>query len=152
MAKKKDKFGLGRRIVNVMASRMAAHGIGLSSWYLLSVPGRKTGVVRSTPLVVIQVGDDRYMVASYGVVDWVKNVRAADQIALSRKRRSDAFRAIEVEPAEAAPVLREYIRHIRVARPYFDAGVDAPLDAFVREARGHPVFRLDPLAVTHKPD
>jgi deazaflavin-dependent oxidoreductase (nitroreductase family) len=148
---KPGRFGLGRRMLNALASRLAARGRGLSSWYLLSVPGRKTGLVRSTPLVVMELGDRRYLVAVYGAVDWVTNVRAADEVTLGRGGRSETFRATEVDPAEAAPVLREYLRHIRVARPYFDVNVDSPEEAFAMEASRHPVVRLHPQALASKP-
>ncbi len=52
------------------------------------------------------------------------------------------MRIEEVGPAEAAPVLREYLRTTRIVAPYFDADADSPLEAFAVEAPRHPVFRL----------
>ncbi len=60
-------------------------------------------------------------------------------------RRGGRFETVELEqvgPAEAAPVLREYIRRVAVTRPFFVAGVDSPLEAFEAEASRHPVFRI----------
>jgi hypothetical protein len=113
MAKKKRKFGMGRRMLNAVVRPMAEHGWGPSFWYMLSVRGRKSGLERCTPV-------------AYGVVEWVRNVRAADGVTLMRGGRAETFHPIEVGPTEAVPVLREYLRRIRVARPYFDATVDSP--------------------------
>ena len=121
---------------------MTRLGIGGSYRSVLSVRGRRSGVVRSTPLGAIVSGEDRWLVAAYGEVSWVRNVQAAGEASLSRGGRTEAFRGIEASPSEAVPVLREYIQRIRVARPYFDAmpdSWDAELEA---ELPRHAVFRL----------
>jgi hypothetical protein len=51
----------------------------------------------------------------------------------------------EAEPAQAVPVLRAYIRQVRVTRPYFDARPDSPDHVVAAEAARHPVFRLTPV-------
>jgi len=85
-----------------------------------------------------------WLVAPYGAVGWVRNLRAAGEVTLTRGRRAEHLHATEVGPEEAAPVLRDYLKKIRVVRPYFDVKPDGALDAFAAEARKHPVFRLDP--------
>jgi hypothetical protein len=47
-----------------------------------------------------------YLVAAFGVVGWVHNLRAAGEATLTRSRRSETIKAIELEPKEAAPVLK----------------------------------------------
>jgi deazaflavin-dependent oxidoreductase (nitroreductase family) len=149
VAKKKRKFGVGRRLLNAAVRPMAQHGWGPSFWYMLSVRGHKSGLERSTPLAVMELGGDRWLVASYGVVDWVRNVRAADEVTLIRGGQAETFHPTEVTATEAVPILREYLRRIRVARPYFDATVDSPDDDFAIEASRHPVFRLDSPPESH---
>jgi hypothetical protein len=61
---------------------------------------------------------------------------------LSRGRRSETVTVVELEPAEAAPVLKQYITDVPITRPFFDATPDSPLEAFVAEAPRHPVFRI----------
>jgi hypothetical protein len=51
----------------------------------------------------------------------------------------------ELEPAEAAPVLREYVRLGRVTRPFFRVSLESPFEEWLAEAPEHPVFRLTPL-------
>jgi hypothetical protein len=143
MAKQKRKFGVGRRMLNAVVRPMAEHGWGPSFWYVLSVRGRKSGLERSTPLAVVELGGRRWLVAGYGVVDWVWNVRVADEVTLTRGGRAETFHPTEVGASEAVPVLREYLRRVRVARPYFDAAVHSPDEDFAVDASRHPVFRLD---------
>ena len=68
--------------------------------------------------------------------------RAAGEVELTRRRRTTRHAIEEVGPAEAAPVLREYLRSTPIVRRYFDADRSAPLEAFAAEADRHPVFRL----------
>ncbi len=117
-------------------------GLAPSTMYVLSVRGRKTGLMRSNPVDHVTEGDKRWLVAPYGVVQWVRNARVAGEVVLSRGGRSQTLRVSEVGPAEAAPVLRQCITRGRFSRPYFDVAPDSPLEAFIAEAARHPVFRV----------
>jgi hypothetical protein len=74
--------------------------------FVLSVRGRKTGLMRSNPLDHVIEGDKRWLVAPYGEVQWVRNARVAAEVVLSHGGRSETFRVSELEPEEPAPVLR----------------------------------------------
>ncbi len=130
-----------RRLINVVIERLALLGLGGRHTYLLTVHGRTTGRPHSTPVTLVENGG-RWLVAPYGEVGWVRNARASGTVTLRRGRRSETVRIEQVGPAEAAPVLREYIRRVAVTRPFFDAGVDSPLETFEAEASRHPVFRI----------
>ncbi len=130
-----------RRTVNTLVGLLIRVGAGGRHTYLLTVRGRKSGRTYSTPVTLIE-DEQRYLVAPYGEVGWVRNARAAGQVTLTRAGRSDTMRISELQPQEAAPVLRTYLQRVSVVRPYFDAAPDAPLDAFAAEAPRHPVFRL----------
>jgi len=110
--------------------------------YLLSVSGRRSGRTYTTPVILVENGE-RFLVAPYGEVSWVRNARAAGQATLSRGRRREEIKLSEVGPQESAPVLREYLRQAKAVRSSFDASPDSPLDAFVAEAGRHPVFRIE---------
>jgi len=135
--------GLVQRIANAVTSRMAKRGKGPSYIHVLSVPGRRTGAVHSTPVDVIEVGGRKYLVGPYGLRDWVRNARAAGEVTLSRGGRSDTYRVTEVNPPEAVPVLRKYIEDIKFTRSYFDARPDSPDEVIAADAKNHPVLRLD---------
>lgn len=123
-------------------------GIAGKTDYLLTVTGRKTGTPHSTPVTLVEEGGERWLVAPYGEVAWVKNARAAGRVTLSRGRRSETASIAELGPAESAPVLKAYIKNVAVTRPFFDAQPDSPLEAFVAEAPRHPVFSIRPTTET----
>jgi deazaflavin-dependent oxidoreductase (nitroreductase family) len=121
-------------------------GLGASYRHILTVRGRKTGRVYSTPVDVMEVGGHRWLVAGYGVVNWVHNARASGEATLSRGGRSQVYRVVEAAPPKAIPVLREYMRQVRVTAPYFDATPASSDEAVAAEVARHPVFRLLPEA------
>jgi hypothetical protein len=87
----------------------------------------------------------RYLVAPFGEVGWVRNVRAAGGRAqLKYRGRSETLRLQEVPPADAAPLLKQYVAENRITVPYFDAKPDDPVERFAAEASKHPVFELLP--------
>jgi hypothetical protein len=88
----------------------------------------------------VEEGGRRWLVAPYGEVAWVRNLRAAGGATLSRGRRSEEISAHEIGIEDAAPVLRMYVARVPITRPYFDAGPGSDLSAFREEAPRHPVF------------
>jgi hypothetical protein len=91
---------------------------------------------------VVIDGDRRWLVAPYGEREWVKNARAAGEVELSRALTTTRHAVEEVDPDEAAPVLREYLRTTPVVKRFFEVDRDDPLEAFAAEAPRHPVFRV----------
>lgn len=134
----------GTRLINKIFAVMTRAGAGASYRYVLTVPGRKTGKLYSTPVDVMNVAGRQWLVSAYGTTGWPLNVRAAGEVTLRRGRSSQRYTATEPDPGDAVPVLRAYITQIRVTRPYFDAAPDAADDAIKAELPRHPVFRLTP--------
>jgi deazaflavin-dependent oxidoreductase (nitroreductase family) len=134
----------GTRLINLLFRGLTRLGVGASYRHILTVPGRKTGRLYSTPVDIIELEDQRWLVAGYGPTSWVRNVRAAGEVTLSRGLHSDRFEVEEVPPATAVPVLRRYMSEIRVTRAYFDANPDSTDEAIAAELPRHPVFRLVP--------
>src|SRR5215217_1276067 len=93
----------------------------------------------------------RWLVATHGGAssNWVRNLRAAGEGILTRGRRRQAVTAVELSPEAAGPVLKEVLGP-RLASPVrglvlrrtLDVAPDASLDAFIDEARRHPIFEL----------
>jgi deazaflavin-dependent oxidoreductase (nitroreductase family) len=131
-----------RRLLNSVVKILLRVGLGLRHTYLLTVRGRRSGKLYSTPVMLVEDGTHRWLVAPYGAVAWVRNARAAGQVTLSRGRRSETVALVELGPAAAAPVLKQYVTEVPITRPFFDATPDAPFEAFVAEAPRHPVFRI----------
>ena len=137
------RLNFGARLINSVFRLMTRLGLGASYRYILTVPGRKTGRLYSTPVDVLEVAGDRWLVAAYGPVSWVRNARAAGEVTLSRSGRSEKSRVVEADARTAIPVLRAYIDEIKVTRPYFDANPDSPDDTIAAELTRHAVFRLE---------
>jgi deazaflavin-dependent oxidoreductase (nitroreductase family) len=138
------RLSFGTRLINSLFRLMTRLRLGASYRHILTVPGRKTGRLYSTPVDVIEVGGQRWLVAGYGPVNWVRNARAAGEVTLSRGGHSETFKIDEAGAQAAVPVLRKYITEIRVTRPYFDADPDSPEEAIAAELQRHTVFRLIP--------
>jgi deazaflavin-dependent oxidoreductase (nitroreductase family) len=111
--------------------------------YLLTVRGRKSGQPRTIPLVIIQQNGKRYLASPYGIVDWVRNLRAAGEAILTRGRRSEAVNARELPPWEAALVLREDIKAGNPFARYYQVTAESSLEDFERTVASHPVFVLE---------
>jgi deazaflavin-dependent oxidoreductase (nitroreductase family) len=131
-----------RRLANVLMRLLLRVGLAPRTTMLLTVPGRRSGTPRSTPVTLVEEDGQRWLVAPYGPVGWVHNARAAGQVELSRGRRSETVRVRELGPEAAAPILKAYVERVPITRPYFDAAPDAPLAAFAAEASRHPVFQV----------
>ncbi|MGZ3598364.1 MAG: nitroreductase family deazaflavin-dependent oxidoreductase [Ktedonobacterales bacterium] len=113
--------------------------------YMLTVRGRKSGQPRTTPIVVIEQDGKRYLVAPFGEVDWVRNLRAAGEATLTRGRRTEAVRAKELPRDEASLVLRRSLEHGRVPSflaKYFEVTTQSSPAEFEEAAARHPVFLL----------
>ena len=114
---------------------------------LLTVRGRKSGQPRTAPVVMSNRAGKRYVIGTFGNVNWVRNLRAAGEATLTYARRHETVRARELTPAEAAPFLKQIIATAPgFIRGYFDVTADSSLEEFEREAPRHPIFLLQPLA------
>ena len=131
------------RLSNAMITTLLRSGVKIGQMTLLTVAGRKSGQPRTAPVVVGEQNGQRWLISVYGQVDWARNLRAAGKATLTRGRRSEAITAVELSPAEAAPILKQSLAGApAMIRAYFDVTPDSPLDAFEREAPRHPVFLL----------
>jgi len=134
----------------------ALTSLGLSPGYVvtLEVPGRRSGVIRRTNLVLLAYDGEHYLVALAGESQWLRNVRAAGgRVVLGRRRQRRAATLVEVPASERAPVIRAYMLRAgrrpgsaqvaREARDYF--GVSKPSLAEIGSvADRYPVFRVVP--------
>ncbi|MBN1994912.1 MAG: nitroreductase family deazaflavin-dependent oxidoreductase [Anaerolineae bacterium] len=131
------------KFINRLMQALVRFGLGPKQTYMLTVRGRKSGKLYSTPVSLVEEGDTRWLVAPYGEVSWVKNARAAGEVTLTQGRRSETVAIKEAGPEESGPVLKKYIKLEPITQPYFEVGPDAPVEAFVAEAPRHPVFRIN---------
>jgi hypothetical protein len=114
-------------------------GLKIGSQHLLSVRGRRSGELRSTPISIATVDGTRYIVAAFADAAWVGNVRAAGSGILARGRNVEPVRLIELPVEERGPVLRAFLQQVRGGVRFFGS---ADSDAVAAAADRYPVFRL----------
>jgi deazaflavin-dependent oxidoreductase (nitroreductase family) len=131
-----------RRAVNAFGRFMIGRGLAAGNARVLTVKGRKSGAMYSTPVTVVELDGSRYLVAPYGEVAWVKNARVAGTVILSHGRLMEEFAIEPVDGFEAGRALKAYLSIEKVTRPYFEVKTDADEQAFASIVGAHPVFRL----------
>src|SRR5271170_5186679 len=122
-------------------------GVPTGPAMVLTVPGRKSGKPRSTPMTPFHVDGDLYVVAGYPGADWAANARAAGTGTLARGRRSRHVRIVELTAAQARPVLRAFPKEVPVGVSFAKrSGMvrDGTADEFEALAGRLAVFRFDP--------
>ncbi len=112
---------------------------------VLEVQGRRSGLWRATPLRLLELGGQKYLVAMYGETGWVKNLRARGRGRIRLGSHITDVRAIELGGAEKLPVLRAYMKRYwsLVAGMTTVSSPDAPDEEIAKAAPLHPVFRLE---------
>ena len=133
---------LWRRALNAVVRPLAKAGLTGPRTHLLTVPGRTSGTLWSTPVSIVRSGGERWLVAPYGDRNWVKNARAAGWVELRHGRRRERLRVEELAASAAVPVLQEYYRRGRVTRPFFAVTLESSSEEWLADAPRHPVFRL----------
>ena len=121
--------------------------MSFGTWYILSIAGRKTGKVRSTPVSVLHVNGQRYVVTGFET-QWVKNARKEGRGMLARGRKQEQVVLVELPVVERPPILREFPRQVPHGVPFFEKLLNIPGDpeALAEAAPRCPVFRLDSLS------
>jgi deazaflavin-dependent oxidoreductase (nitroreductase family) len=82
-------------------------GLAFGPMHLLTVPGRKTGKPRTTPVAVVTVAGVRYLVQAFPEAAWVKNATAAGSGVLARGRTRTRVTLTPLPVRERAAILRE---------------------------------------------
>jgi deazaflavin-dependent oxidoreductase (nitroreductase family) len=139
---KKFRLTGGRKAFNSFLKGLIQVGIPTGRTVLLTVPGGKTGLPRSTPITLLVEGGRRFVISPYGQVGWVQNVRAAGRARLKSRGREETVRLQELKPGDAAPLLKKYLVAYRFVAPFFDAKAGDPIERFAAEGDRHPVFEV----------
>jgi deazaflavin-dependent oxidoreductase (nitroreductase family) len=115
---------------------------------LLTVPGRKTGQPRTTPVAIIEVDGRRWIWCPWGERHWVRNLRAAGRATIEVRRQTESVTARELDPAERLvffrDVLRPLARSMRGGMWFIRTFDGVDLDEPVAAAANRPVFELRP--------
>ena len=114
-------------------------GGGILPTVLLTVPGRRSGVERTVPLVYFTEGDDVILMASsFGrpkLPAWYHNVKASPEVTLAAGGVSERYTATEVEGPERDAL------YAKAKQIYAGYGIYEERTAGIRHV---PVLRLRP--------
>jgi deazaflavin-dependent oxidoreductase (nitroreductase family) len=121
--------------------------LGISVWgsRVLEHTGRRSGKPHRTPVNLLSIDTEEYLISPRGETEWVRNVRAADgRLVLILGRHRQVRSAVEVPVEAATPILRAYLRRWKFEVGMFFEGVgpDSTDEAFAAIAARHPVFAL----------
>jgi deazaflavin-dependent oxidoreductase (nitroreductase family) len=142
-----------QRVFNPLVARLTRLGVSVWGSRVLEVRGRTSGAVRSTPVNVLTIDGERFLVAPRGTTEWVRNIRVAGEAELRIGRRAERIAVEELTDDVKPAVLRAYLRRWKWEVGQFFGGVDAGATEaqILAVAPGYPVFRLRPLPDAQKP-
>lgn len=121
---------------------------GRESPEVLTVPGRKSGKPRSTPITPFTVDGRRYVVGGFPGADWVRNARAAGVVTLTKGKQRERVRMVELSADDARPLLRAFPALVPTGVSFMkNAGLvtEGRPDEFEALAGRCAVFRFDSL-------
>jgi deazaflavin-dependent oxidoreductase (nitroreductase family) len=142
------------RYSNPLTRRLLSLGVPMGPNLLLTVRGRSSGLPRTAPVAVIETEGRRLIIAAYGEVHWVRNLRAAGEADIELHGRKEHVSAVELSRVEAmrfyGETLPAYVRRLPLfgrafARVLFGLVGPEVLSHPARAAEQHPVFELFPL-------
>lgn len=134
--------------MNKFMIAMQKLGVPTGPPMVLTVPGRKSGKPRSTPMTPFRLDGQLFAVAGFPGADWARNARAAGAGTLRKGRKVRRVRITELTAEQARPVLREYPNEVPVGVGFLKRsglvrhGHPEEVEALARRIA---VFRLDPI-------
>ena len=92
--------------------RSPLHGLMSGSTMLITVTGRKTGSLITTPVNFYQEGDTLWVISSRERT-WWRNLKGGAAVKLRlRGREESGTGEVLLDEAEVAPQIGEYVRHL----------------------------------------
>jgi deazaflavin-dependent oxidoreductase (nitroreductase family) len=132
------------RLVDPLARKLLEMGIPMGLNQLMTVRGRKTGTPHTSGVAVIEIAARRWVIGTYGEVNWVRNLRRAGEATIRKGRQTEHVIARELDTEETAMFYREaftpYVESLPpIARIWVPKEILQHPDA---AARTRPVFEL----------
>jgi deazaflavin-dependent oxidoreductase (nitroreductase family) len=131
-------------VFNPLVLLLMRLGISVYGSRVLAVHGRKSGQWRTTAVNLLEFRGQRYLVASRGVTEWVRNIRASGAGELRLGGRNEPIRVVELEDQDKPELLWHYLRRWKweVGQFFEGVGPDAREADIERIAPNHPVFHV----------
>jgi len=143
--RKRGKLPAWLKGFNRVVMALQQLGFAIGTMHVLSVPGRRSGVLHSTPVSLLTVEGQRYIVAGLDDADWVLNARVAGHGMLRGGRTEEHVALIELQVEDRGAILRVFPGLVPRVVPFFTSlyGVAADPVEFAGLADTCPVFRVE---------
>jgi len=139
-------------ILNPLIRRLLRIGMPMGPNALVTIRGRRSGQPRTFPAAVMEAAGRHYLIATFGEVNWVRNLRVAREAIVRRGRHAQTYLATELPPDEAALALRAALAPMMRSRftapmlkRWYELDASATAVDYERAALAHPVFALVPM-------
>ena len=97
------------RFLDPVVRRLLGLRVPMGPNTLLTVPGRKSGIPRTAAVAVVNVDGQRWVIGTFGNVNWVRNLRAARGGVIRVGNRSERVTAVELSKEEASAFFQEVL-------------------------------------------
>jgi hypothetical protein len=128
------------KVTNPIFMTLLRLGVPIGTQHVLTVRGRKTGKLYSTPVSLVTVNGQRY-ICTLPWTGWAKNARVVGEGILTRGRVRERVALVELPAEERAPILREFPLQVPHGVQFFQLPPDP--EAFAAAAPSLAVFRID---------
>jgi hypothetical protein len=138
--------GAVERLFGRLLEALVRVGLVRGHYWVLEVRGRRSGRTISLPVDRLDFAGRRYLVCARGESNWVRNARAAGEVALVRGRQRQRHAVRELPLEARPPILKAYLdRFAAEVQRFFPLPKGSPAAAFAELAPRYPVFELQPL-------
>lgn len=133
--------------VNPVVHRLLGAGVPLGPNALLTVRGRKSGQPRTTGVAVVERDGKRWVIGTFGEVNWVKNLEAAGEATLEVRGRPLHVKAERLSREQGAAFFRDILKPYALSLPVGKLllrilGAKEILDDPAAASAKRPVFEL----------
>ena len=131
---------MSQKILAEPAQPLVENGYALR---VVRTTGRRSGERRTTPLGVVQIAGQLYLISPVRSRAWVRNLDADPACTLDPG--ADERTAVPASPEEAAPAVSAYLKAMSVpwALQAFPVGPEASLEEITAHLDTIVVYRLD---------
>jgi deazaflavin-dependent oxidoreductase (nitroreductase family) len=131
---------------------LLGHRVPLGPNRIVLIRGRKSGVLRPTPIAVLRVGGRMFVWAPWGEVNWVRNLRAARRATIMERSGQEDVTATELDAPQRVEFFRDilapYARRIPLGFMFVRLIDGVDLKHPVEIAKDRRVFELHPIQVS----
>ena len=130
-------------MINRVLGLLPRIGIGPRYMVLLQVRGRKSGRIYSTPVNLLDLDGQRYLVAPRGDTQWSRNAAASGEVTLVRGLHRETVTVKPIADASKPAILKSYLdQYASAVQQFFPVAAGSPPSAFAPLAASYPVFEI----------